>query len=141
MKNNTYNYFNMYDNFWGPDAPSYTPEKLNAQRKAMTRTEIIAFIVTIIMAFLTVKMVGECGMMNYAVPGMGTILTTAIGYLTLKTASAVLMVHTNRKRIAEILDDYDNMRERYFEEKRLASTKREEHIPFSNPLCEFNWKW
>lgn len=31
MKNYTCNYFNMYGHFWGPDAPSYTPEKLKKQ--------------------------------------------------------------------------------------------------------------
>ena len=139
MKN--YNYFNMYDNFWRPDAPSYTREKLTAQRKAMTRTEIIAIIVTSAMAVMTHKMAGECGMMNHAVPGMGTILTIAIGYLTLKTASAALMVHTNRKRISEILDDYDSIRARYFDEKNMAAAKHEERKPFSNPLLEFNWRW
>ena len=134
MKN--YNYFNMYDNFWSPDAPSYTREKLNAQRKAMTRTEIIAIIVTSAMAVMTHKMAGECGMMNHAVPGMGTILTIGLAYMTIKVVIAGITAYKGRKYISELLDNYDEARANYFANKNKVVEARQ---PFSNPLRHINW--
>ena len=136
MKNNTYNYFNMYDNFWGPDAPSYTPEKLNAQRKAMTRTLAITSILTAIMVILTACMAGERIALNLAVPYLGTILTLGIAYMTIKVAIAGITAYKGRKYISELLDNYDEARANYFANKNKVVEARQ---PFSNPLRHINW--
>ena len=127
MKN--YNYFNMYDNFWGPDAPSYTPEKLNAQRKAMTRTLAITSILTACMA-------GERIALNLAVPYLGTILTLGIAYMTIKVAIAGITAYKGRKYISELLDNYDKAHADYFANKNTVVEARQ---PFSNPLRHINW--
>ena len=136
MKNNTYNYFNMYDNFWGPDAPSYTPEKLNAQRKAMTRTLAITSILTAIMVILTACMAGERIALNLAVPYLGTILTLGIAYMTIKVAIAGITAYKGRKYISELLDNYDKAHADYFANKNTVVEARQ---PFSNPLRHINW--
>ena len=136
MKNNTYNYFNMYDNFWGPDAPSYTPEKLNAQRKAMTRTLAITSILTAIMVILTACMAGERIALNLAVPYLGTILTLGIAYMTINVAIAVITAYKGRKYISELLDNYDKAHADYFANKNTVVEARQ---PFSNPLRHINW--
>ena len=136
MKNNTYNYFNMYDNFWGPDAPSYTPEKLNAQRKAMTRTLALTSILTAIMVILTACMAGERIALNLAVPYLGTILTLGIAYMTIKVAIAGITAYKGRKYISELLDNYDKAHADYFANKNTVVEARQ---PFSNPLRHINW--
>ena len=136
MKNNTYNYFNLYDNFWGPDAPSYTPEKLNAQRKAMTRTLAITSILTAIMVILTACMAGERIALNLAVPYLGTILTLGIAYMTIKVAIAGITAYKGRKYISELLDNYDKAHADYFANKNTVVEARQ---PFSNPLRHINW--
>ena len=136
MKNNTYNYFNMYVNFWGPDAPSYTPEKLNAQRKAMTRTLAITSILTAIMVILTACMAGERIALNLAVPYLGTILTLGIAYMTIKVAIAGITAYKGRKYISELLDNYDKAHADYFANKNTVVEARQ---PFSNPLRHINW--
>ena len=136
MKNNTYNYFNMYDNFWGPDAPSYTPEKLNAQRKAMTLTLAITSILTAIMVILTACMAGERIALNLAVPYLGTILTLGIAYMTIKVAIAGITAYKGRKYISELLDNYDKAHADYFANKNTVVEARQ---PFSNPLRHINW--
>ena len=136
MKNNTYNYFNMYDNFWGPDAPSYTPEKLNAQRKAMTRTLAITSILTAIMVILTACMAGERIALNLAVPYLGTILTLGIAYMTIKVVIAGITAYKGRKYISELLDNYDKAHADYFANKNTVVEARQ---PFSNPLRHINW--
>ena len=136
MKNNTYNYFNMYDNFWGPDAPSYTPEKLNAQRKAMTRTLAITSILTAIMVILTACMAGERIALNLAVPYLGTILTIGLAYMTIKVAIAGITAYKGRKYISELLDNYDKAHADYFANKNTVVEARQ---PFSNPLRHINW--
>ena len=136
MKNNTYNYFNMYDNIWGPDAPSYTPEKLNAQRKAMTRTLAITSILTAIMVILTACMAGERIALNLAVPYLGTILTLGIAYMTIKVVIAGITAYKGRKYISELLDNYDKAHADYFANKNTVVEARQ---PFSNPLRHINW--
>ena len=126
----------MYDNFWGPDAPSYTPEKLNAQRKAMTRTLAITSILTAIMVILTACMAGERIALNLAVPYLGTILTLGIAYMTIKVAIAGITAYKGRKYISELLDNYDKAHADYFANKNTVVEARQ---PFSNPLRHINW--
>lgn len=136
MKNNTYNYFNMYGHFWGPDAPSYTTDKLTAQRNAMTRTLAITSILTAIMVILTACMAAERIALNFAVPYLGTILTIGLAYMTIKVAIAGITAYKGRKYISELLDNYDEARANYFANKNKVVETRQ---PFSNPLRHINW--